>query len=121
MGKGRVCLRSVVGKRQYGGRTFGVLVREIGERTFVGLIIMLLWTSEMGKSYSFWKDKWFPRGALKSRFRRLFDLAVDKDISIAEINRLVWMSGVGGGRLEMAYEVVCLGGGGVGGVLWAFG
>jgi hypothetical protein len=38
----------------------------------------------------FWKDTWAGEGSFESRFPRLFDLAMDKDISGAEKCRQRW-------------------------------
>jgi hypothetical protein len=43
-----------------------------------------------GEKCLFWKDEWLGRGAMRARFGRLFDLCLDKDITVAELRRQGW-------------------------------
>ncbi|MCI43747.1 putative non-LTR retroelement reverse transcriptase related protein, partial [Trifolium medium] len=43
-----------------------------------------------GESTSFWKDAWLDGEYLKSHFGRLFDLCLNKDVSVADMRRLGW-------------------------------
>ncbi|GAU48675.1 hypothetical protein TSUD_324720 [Trifolium subterraneum] len=40
-----------------------------------------------GESTSFWKDEWLAGKSLKSKFGRLFDLCLNKDVTVADMRR----------------------------------
>ncbi|EYU26098.1 hypothetical protein MIMGU_mgv11b021871mg [Erythranthe guttata] len=44
-----------------------------------------------GNHTKFWKDPWFGRENLKTKFERLYDVVLDKERSIA--NKIVWERG----------------------------
>lgn len=41
----------------------------------------------------FWHDPWLGGGLLFVRFRRLYELAIDKSCSVAHMSALVWEEG----------------------------
>ncbi|GAU45198.1 hypothetical protein TSUD_139030 [Trifolium subterraneum] len=49
-----------------------------------------------GESTSFWKDEWLDGESLKSTFGRLFDLCLNKDVSVVDMRRLRWGPGGNG-------------------------
>jgi hypothetical protein len=49
-----------------------------------------------GERILFWKDNWVDGILLKSQFGRLFDLCLDKEVSMADICRLGWNLGGNG-------------------------
>jgi hypothetical protein len=55
---------------------------------------------EKGETESclFWKDEWLEGGSLKSRYGRIFDLCLDKDVSVVDMRRLWWGFGGSGWR-----------------------
>jgi len=61
----------------------------------------------------FWSDVWLWRISFRVRFSRLYDLSMFKELSIFDMCQLGW--GEEGGSLELEAEVVCMGGGDVGG------
>jgi len=46
-----------------------------------------------GCSTFFWKDNWVGGVPLRDRFRRLFDLALQREVSVEEMVRLGWEEG----------------------------
>lgn len=51
----------------------------------------------------FWSDRWLGEDALGVRFRRLFELSVNKWVLVSHMARLGWGGG-GGGRWSLALE-----------------
>jgi hypothetical protein len=51
-----------------------------------------------GEEIPFWKDRWLEGDALCICFNRFFKLAFDKNITVAEMCRMVWVVGSGGWR-----------------------
>jgi hypothetical protein len=48
-----------------------------------------------GEEIPFWKDRWLEGDALCICFNRFFKLAFDKNITVAEMCRMVWVVGSG--------------------------
>ncbi|GAU47696.1 hypothetical protein TSUD_190240 [Trifolium subterraneum] len=46
-----------------------------------------------GEGTLFWKDSWLEGGSLSTRFNRLFELALDKNITVADMYRRGWDAG----------------------------
>ncbi|GAU10307.1 hypothetical protein TSUD_421680, partial [Trifolium subterraneum] len=51
-----------------------------------------------GEGTLFWKDSWLEGGSLSTRFNRLFELALDKNITVADMYRRGWDAGGNGWR-----------------------
>jgi hypothetical protein len=59
------------------------------------------------------------RGTLKSQYGRLFYFCLDKDVSVADMRRLGWGFGINGWRWRKGF--VCVGGRGLGTMLFCYG
>lgn len=62
-----------------------------------------------GNNTLFWWDPWIDGVMLKNTFSRLFDLSINKMVTVAEMYALGW--GEGGGCLAMEAYVISVGGG----------
>ncbi|KAK2414519.1 hypothetical protein QL285_037103 [Trifolium repens] len=51
-----------------------------------------------GETTLFWKDNWVDGISLKSQFDRLFDLCLDKEVTVADMHRREWEVGGSGWR-----------------------
>ncbi|PNY13834.1 cysteine-rich receptor-like protein kinase [Trifolium pratense] len=51
-----------------------------------------------GEETLFWKDRWLEGGSLSIHFNRLFELAIDKNITVADMYRRGWVVGGNGWR-----------------------
>lgn len=81
-----------------GGRTYVIILRVRMEVVQAGL--MMGWGRRIGncENTSFWSDPWLENGVLQDRFRRLFKLTVDPNVSVAAMKMDAWV--VGGGEEE---------------------
>ena len=68
-----------------------------------------------GVDIFFWHDPWLGGVPLGVRFRRLFELAVDKSCTVSLMSALGWEDG---GDMEVEEMVVSVGGGYVMGVCY---
>jgi hypothetical protein len=60
-----------------------------------------------GENTSFWSDHWLEGWVLRDRFRCLFELSLDPDVSVLVMRRDGWE--VDG--LEVEKKTICMGGG----------
>lgn len=74
--------------------------------------MMFKWKIGDGMSIKFWKDMWFNNIEVKSSFSRLYSLAVDKDISVAEMKKrwhedhdLIWRRTLRGWEIDSKQEL----------------
>ncbi|MCH85875.1 YIPF1-like protein [Trifolium medium] len=55
-----------------------------------------------GEQTLFWNDSWMDEIQLKTQFARLFQLCLDKDITVADMHRLGWDVGDNGWQWRKA-------------------